>query len=213
MIKFNKYIFLFSIYLILGTPALLNAQPKDKGLFFRHLIGSGDATFTIIPPKGNSVKYKGVSRRIALSIGHSIKPKFTLHALHALHAGIDYTNTFKFSNNQETERDKSLFGYEYFTFTVGGIYYMPWNTYISPELRRVIQGEKNRGRKSDDDFDKGDGIGYGITVGWEWLTLTSGPSLGIAVTYSEDRLQLKKVSGTTKYKYQHFGFGLTTTFK
>ena len=184
------------------------AETKPKGLFVRSLISSGEATFSITPPRGNSVKYKGPSRRIALSIGHSINPKLALHALHALHGGIDYTNAFKFSNNEAGDND--LFGYEYFTFTAGGTYYMPWNTYVTPELRYVWQGEKNRGRKSDDDFDRGDWIGYGLTLGWEWLV--SDAYLGIALIYSDDKLKLERGSGTTKYKYQHLGFALTATF-
>ncbi len=113
----------------------------------------------------------------------------------ALHSGFEYhlSGPLKIDD----------LNYSYLSLIIGLSYYFsPWNIYISPQMRLPLFGSVSTHLESS--FDGGprqdekaniqeDGLGFGFSVGKEWLTQENF-IWGLALSYSEDYLSLDRSS-------------------
>ena len=183
-----------------STPLL--AQEYKGGLWMRTLFGLGvsgnvDSKLMTERPAATSKtkkKYKVVlprNWRATLSIGGVVASQL------AVHGGLDWQSLYQL----EDDKNKTLKGKasstfrSYATLTAGITYYIASaaNLYISPELRTLLFSDRDRtdgtSNYQEKSTNKADGIGYGLTIGKEWV-ISDSKTLGIALSYTSDSHKL-----------------------
>lgn len=157
------------------------AQEGDykQGFYARVQTGGGQGIFELKHLSETNTLFGASSPFIAFQMGSVIAPNFILHG------GISSIQAVQ-ANSEGQSHENSKYALTILT-TGLSYYFMPYNIYVSPELRvfgnASLSYEDSRGTKTEKIFDSG--TGYGLSIGKEW-SLNNFWNLGLALAAYQD---------------------------
>ncbi len=221
------------------TPIGLGAQENNEesglkpGLFFRGAFGIGQTSAEfdddvglglIRTSSGGLRRAYDISSLSNLGLQASAVLGGALNQNIALHGGLDYTSMFQDEVAPAPGVNLGKIGvtYNYLSLRLGLSYYTSSYFFISPEIRIALSGtmtyellENCIAINSDfceigDDDIESDGLGFGLSLGKDWL-LETGWMLGGGITYVRDSLKLS-ASSELPFTSQYIGVFVSMTY-
>ena len=183
MIKNSKSCLAFLLLLLgfIGIQRANYAQERtyERGFYARLQTGGGQGFFELKHLSETNTIFTSTSPFISFQMGSVIAPNFILHA------GISSVQAVRANSGVQNHTSSS---YRYTILSAGlSYYFMPYNIYVSPELRifgdASLAYEDSMGTETEKIFDSG--TGYGLSIGKEW-GLDDAWNLGLAFTSYQD---------------------------